>query len=81
MSTRSLVLEQIQIVAAEQKRTLRPLDDDLPLLESGLDSLAFAILVARLEDLAGVDPFSGAGEIRFPRTVGELIELYDSVHA
>lgn len=81
MSTRSLILEQITIVAEEQKRTLRPLDDDLPLLESGLNSLSFAILVARLEDELGVDPFSGAGEIKFPRTVGELVELYDSVHA
>ena len=31
--------------------------DDLVLLDSGLDSLCFAILVARLEDELGVDPF------------------------
>jgi acyl carrier protein len=28
------------------------------LLETGLDSLCFAIIVARLEDELGVDPFS-----------------------
>jgi acyl carrier protein len=81
MSTRALVLEQIEIVAEEQKRKLLPLTDDLLLLESGLDSLSFAILVARLEDQFGVDPFSGAGEIKFPRTVGDLVKLYDSIHA
>ncbi len=32
--------------------------DDLSLHETGFDSLAFAILVARLEDDLGIDPFT-----------------------
>ena len=34
------------------------LNDDTVLLESGLDSLGFAILVARLEEELNYDPFT-----------------------
>jgi acyl carrier protein len=47
-------------------------------MESGLDSLCFAILVARLEDALGTDPFTAAGDGRLPATVGELIAFYDN---
>jgi aryl carrier-like protein len=77
MSLRSTILEQIRAVAAEQDKTIAPLSDDLPLLESGLDSLCFAILIARLEDLTGQDPFNAGGVSRFPRTVGDLVLFYE----
>jgi hypothetical protein len=50
MSVRSTVLAHLEQVAKEQGKKLAPLSDDLVLLESGLDSLCFAIIVARLED-------------------------------
>jgi len=81
MTIRLTILSQIQKVAAEQKKTLAPLTDDLPLLDSGLDSLCFAILVARLEDLTGVDPFTSADDAKFPNPVGELIAFYEHVAA
>ncbi len=81
MSIRELVIREIRIVADEQDKTLPPLTDDLPLLESGLDSLCFAILVSRLEDATGADPFSSAKASQFPRTVGELISFYEPVDA
>ena len=56
MSTRSIILDEIRIVAAEQNKSLPPLMDDLGLLDSGLDSLCLAILVSRLEDLTGTIP-------------------------
>jgi hypothetical protein len=77
MTTRLTILTQIGAVAAEQGRTLASLTDDLPLMESGLDSLCFAILVARLEDALGADPFTTTGQTRFPATIGELIAFYD----
>ncbi len=49
MTIRTTVISEIQRVAADQNKKLAPLTDDLPLLDSGLDSLCFAILVARLE--------------------------------
>src|SRR5215471_3680828 len=56
MSVRAEVFQQFEQVATEQSKSLAPLADDLPLLDSGLDSLCFAIIVARLEDRLGVDP-------------------------
>ena len=79
MSARQTILAEMTEVAALQKKSLAPLDDGLPLLESGLDSLGFAILVARLEDKLGADPFA-SGEA-FPSTLGELIAFYDRVPA
>ncbi len=77
MSMRLTILKEIEAVAAEQQKTLAPLTDDLPLTDSGLDSLCFAILVARLEDTTGLDPFASVAGSRFPTTVGELVEFYE----
>jgi acyl carrier protein len=81
MSARSLILELIPTIAAEQNRKLAPLTDELALADSGLDSLCFAILVARLEDELGVDPFTASEEVYFPTTLGEFIDLYERVPA
>ncbi len=48
--------------------------------QSGLDSLCFAILVARLEDSLGVDPFTASEEVYFPVTLGDLVALYEHAH-
>ena len=79
MSMRQVILSEIQTVGVEQGKALAPLTDDLPLLESGLDSLCFAILVSRLEDLTGLDPFADAQG--FPRTVGDLVQFFEQAQA
>jgi acyl carrier protein len=81
MTIRLTILKEIEAVASEQDKTLAPLQDDLPLMESGLDSLCFAILVARLEDTLGVDPFASVSGSRFPTTVGSLVSFYEDAHA
>ena len=81
MSTRSLIEQEMRTVAAEQRKTLRPLTDDTLLLDCGLDSLCFAILVARLEDAVGEDPFSTSDDLEFPTTFGAFVALYDRVAA
>ena len=80
MSIRSNVINEIRQVAEEQDKSLPILVDDLPLLDSGLDSLCFAIVVARLEDALGVDPFSAtpAEDVRFPVTLGDFISFYEN---
>jgi len=77
VSIRLTIISQIESVAAEQKKKIAPLKDDLVLAESGLDSLCFAILVARLEDELGADPFTASDEVYFPTTLREFIELYE----
>jgi acyl carrier protein len=68
-------------VAREQNKLLAPLSNELGLLETGLDSLCFAIIVARLEDQLGVDPFSAEEEIDFPVTIGDFLRLYENAVA
>jgi acyl carrier protein len=74
---RETILSEIMKIAADQAIALPPLNDDLSLNETGLDSLCFAILVARLEDDLDVDPF--VEEVSFPVTVGDLIKAYEQV--
>lgn len=54
----------------------RQLTDDTVLLDSGLDSLGFAILVAKLEEELGYDPFVQMPDPVYPRTLGEFVEIY-----
>ena len=81
MSVRSKIFSAMQQIAEEQKVTLPPLEDDLSLHDTGFDSLAFAILVARLEDDLGIDPFTIAEDAAFPSTVGEFVRVYENVPA
>jgi acyl carrier protein len=53
----------------------------LSLHETGFDSLAFAILVARLEDDLGIDPFTISEDAAFPLTVGDFVRAYENVPA
>jgi acyl carrier protein len=75
---RDTILAAMEGIAAEHGKTLAPLRDDLPLLDSGLDSLGYAILVARLEGELDVDPFTTAEEFTFPVTLGDFIALYEA---
>ena len=81
MDIRSVIFTTSQTVAAEQEKTLVPLTDDLPLLECGLDSLCVALIVARLEDVLGLDPFNTEENIEFPATVGDFVKLYENAAA
>ena len=53
------------------------LTDSTVLLQSGLDSLGFAILVAQLEEDLGYDPFTMMDEPYYPRTIGEFVSVYE----
>lgn len=81
MSVKSEVEAQFRQVAEEQNKSLAPLADDLPLLESGLDSLCLAVIVARLEDMLGVDPFTTAEDEPFPVTLGDFVKSYQNAAA
>jgi len=65
-------------VWTEQKGTAPPpLQPDTLLLETGLDSLAFAIIVTRLDDELGYDPFTLAEDAAYPQTFGEFAAFYE----
>jgi len=79
MTVRDAIISEFEQVASEQAKKLAPLSDNLVLLDSGLDSLCFAIIVARLEDSLGFDPFSvDEEEVDFPVTLGDFIRFYEN---
>lgn len=81
MSVRVKIVAAIEQIAREQQVALPPLTDELSLHETGFDSLAFAILVARLEDELGIDPFTISEDLAFPHTVGDFVRAYEHVPA
>lgn len=77
MSIKLTIMDEMARVAREHGKTLAALDDDVALLDSGLDSLGIAVLVARLEDRLGVDPFTTSEDVQFPVTVGDFVKAYE----
>lgn len=72
------IVRLMEEIAEQSGATLvKPLKPDTVLLQSGLDSLGFATLVARLEEDLGYDPFVLLDEPIYPRTLGELVGLYE----
>ena len=55
------------------------MSDDVALLASGLDSLCLAIIIARLENTLGFDPFVTPDGVNLPVTVGHFIKSYEEV--
>ncbi len=72
-------IRQVLMSVAEQQSVSLPagFDHSLVLLDSGLDSLAFAILVAELESELGYDPFSLMESPVYPVTYGEFCDMYE----
>ena len=78
MSMRLTIVDQMKQVAREQGRKLAPLNDDLALHDTGLDSLSIAVLVARLEDELDVNPFVTSDEVQLPVTIGDFVKAYEN---
>jgi Phosphopantetheine attachment site len=74
---RTKIIEIMREIAVESGAgALADINDDTILLESGLDSMGFAILVARLEEDLGYDPFTMMDVPVYPRTLGEFVAIY-----
>ena len=78
MSVEETIRAQFEQVAIEQQRKLSRLFAEQKLLDCGLDSLSFALIVARLEDALGFDPFDAAEDVTFPVTFGDFVKLYEN---
>ncbi|WP_126768405.1 acyl carrier protein [Aliidiomarina iranensis] len=73
----ALIRDVMDEVAAETGREeLGVIEQNTVLSESGLDSLGFAVVVARLEERLGYDPFSRLPKDQFPHTFSELVSTY-----
>lgn len=71
------IMETLQESAAMLGKTLiDPIQDDTVLLDSGLDSLGFAIVIASLQEKLGYDPFVLSEAAYYPRTYSDLVKFY-----
>ena len=74
---RDLIVKEITALLDEAAvPEVPPLHDDDILLDTGLDSLGFVVLVTRLEDALGYDPFTEMAEVVYPLTLGEFVKVY-----
>ncbi len=77
MSIRTTIAAELTELFEEDDLEVPALTDDLVLLVTELDSLGFAVLVTRLEESLGYDPFSLMDEPVYPTTFGEFIDVYE----
>jgi acyl carrier protein len=75
MDIRQTIHQQMHEVAAQHQKSLPSLTDDMGILESGMDSLGLAVLLAGLDDIFHVAPFD-ADDVEIPVTIGDLIRVY-----
>ncbi len=76
---RAIILEKFNeaLEQTDKEKTYTDIKDDQVLLETELDSLGFAILVALLEEELDIDPFQIMDEPVYPRTFGEFVAIYE----
>lgn len=73
-----IIREQISVVAEDTGAQLADkITSATILLQTGLDSLGFAILVARLESELKYDPFVIMDKPCYPQTYGEFLAIYE----
>lgn len=81
MNIRDAVREEFTAVLRDAGKPVPAFEDNQVLLSGGLglDSLDFAVLVVRLEQRLGCDPFNSSALERFPVNFGELVALYQGL--
>lgn len=77
MTVRAQIEAQLAQLFEEDELEIPQFVDDMVLLDSDLDSLGYAVLVTRMEDELGYDPFSLMDDPVYPTTFGELVEIYE----
>lgn len=65
-----------QVAELSDCQLMKPIEPDTMLLECGLDSLGYAMLVAQLEEDLGSDPFTELGLDIYPSTFAEFLAIY-----
>jgi len=66
----------LEVAKDQQIELAGEITEETPLLETGLDSLSFAVLVATLEERLGYDPFQLMEEPVYPQTFKEFTDCY-----
>lgn len=75
---RGAIDSEIASLLQEDGKPVPDLRPESVLLETGLDSLGCAVLVTRLEDVLGYDPFTLMDDPVYPRTIQEFVTMYET---
>lgn len=80
---RAVILEKFNeaLEQTDKEKVYTDINDEQVLLETELDSLGFAILVALLEEELDIDPFQMMDEPVYPTTFGEFVAIYEQANA
>ena len=73
---RVAILDEIKVVFAEEGVTFEESMLGLPVMDIGVDSLTYAVLVARLEAKIGKDPFTEQPERAYPKLLSDFVDAY-----
>ncbi len=65
-----------QVAELSDCQLVEPIEPNTLLLECGLDSLGYAMLVAQLEEDLGSDPFTELEIDIYPSTFAEFLAIY-----
>jgi len=65
-----------EVASSRGTELIGPLKPETVLLDTGLDSLSFAILIASLEKKFGYDPFVLSEKPYYPTTIVQLCDYY-----
>jgi acyl carrier protein len=65
-----------QVAELSDCQLVESINPDTLLLECGLDSLGYAMLVAQLEENLGYDPFTELALDTYPSTFAEFLAMY-----
>jgi acyl carrier protein len=65
-----------QVAELSDCQLVESINSDTLLLECGLDSLGYAMLVAQLEEDLGYDPFTELALDTYPSTFAEFLAMY-----
>ena len=76
-NNREIVIQEISDVFWEEGVTFHSSMLGEPTMSLGVDSLAYAILVARLEQKLGIDPFTSNPDAGYPETLGDFVAAYE----
>lgn len=71
-----IIKAMIEIAEESSVILVEPITESTELLQSGLDSMGFAILVAKLDEDLGYDPFTMMSEPVYPTRFGEFLDIY-----
>jgi hypothetical protein len=77
MEIQEVIIKELTELFEEDAIPVPDFSDDLVLLDSNLDSLGFAVLVTRLDEVLGYDPFSLMDEPIYPVTLGDFFGVYE----